>query len=86
MSRAGITVVPLAIDEEPGLDLEDLGPAAREGRMEASLLELKQVRAERRVANESADIAGFAQDQTLVPVDGSMLKTKSRSQILDQGS
>jgi hypothetical protein len=88
LSRAGITAVLLAIDEEPGLDLEDLGPAARDGRMEATLLELKQVRADHRVANESAlatraaDIAGFAQDQTLVPVDASMLKTKSRSQIL----
>jgi hypothetical protein len=52
--RAGIRMSRLEIDEEPGLDLTMLSKAARLGRLEATKLELKAVRASHREATQGA--------------------------------
>lgn len=88
LRRAGITMVCLDIDEEPGLNLDDLGPAARDARMEVTKLELKEVRAEHKSAKASTEstragnIAALARDLTLVPLEGSLTMSKNQEQIL----
>jgi len=88
LRRAGITLVRLEIDEEPGLNLDDLSHAAREARMDVTILELKEVRADHKRSKElardvrAADIAALAHDQALLPVEDSMMRNKDRAQIL----